>query len=257
MKGELFRGVMQWDFFKEDLGRAFKLPVFYYDNTAMTAVFTASTRKVKQYLPDPEMHPVEMFPGRCLVAFSAFEYRNTDIDPYNEFSISILISYGRRPSLVKDLAFAMLSRTFTTYVWHLPVTTEIARYGGVEMYGYPKFIADIEFTRTEDSLQCTLSEGGEHILTLVGKKLATAPGKRLRFKTYSVKEGVSLAANVLTDPAEFAQTLVPGAARLTLGDSHPISQQLREIGLSSGSKFYQYMPQTEMILFGARNLVDE
>ncbi|MDT8273865.1 MAG: hypothetical protein RRA35_11815, partial [Desulfomonilia bacterium] len=65
-----------------------KLPIFYYDNTAMSAIYTASTRQVKKLLPSDKMYPVEMFPGRSLMVFTAFEYRRTDIDPYNEFSIS-------------------------------------------------------------------------------------------------------------------------------------------------------------------------
>jgi len=51
------------------------------------AVYTASTRRVRRLLPHPAMNPIEMFPGRCMVAFTAYEYRKTDIGPYNEFSI--------------------------------------------------------------------------------------------------------------------------------------------------------------------------
>ena len=68
-------------------GMRFKQPVFYYDNTSLTAVYTASTRRVRRLLPHPAMNPIEMFPGRCMVAFTAYEYRKTDIGPYNEFSM--------------------------------------------------------------------------------------------------------------------------------------------------------------------------
>ena len=93
MRGELFKGIKQWEF--EQAGRKFKLPVFYYDNTSITAIYTASTSKVKKLLPHPAMNPIEMFPGRCMLAFTAFEYRKTDIDPYNEFSIAFLITFDK------------------------------------------------------------------------------------------------------------------------------------------------------------------
>lgn len=256
MEAGLFEGVAQWEFRHAALGRAAKLPIFYYDNTAMTAVFTASTAKIRRVLPRKEMFPIEVWPGRCLVAFSAFEYRKTDIDPYNEFSISILLSWDRRPRLGRDLVGGLVKGAFTAYVWHLPVTTEIARAGGVELYGYPKFLADITFDRAPDRLGCTVAEDGSRILTLRGRRLTTGRGRELRYRTWSVKDGVPLVANVVTRPLEAAVSLRPDAASLELGADHPIARALREVDLGRRSLLYWYMPRTEMILFAPRNRVD-
>jgi len=233
-----------------------KLPVFYYDNTSMTAVFTAATRKVKALLPDPKMKPLELLPGRCAVAFSAFEYRDTDIDPYNEFSIAFLMSYGRHTLPGLGLLNGLMNRCFEAYVWQLPVTTEVARWGGVELYGYPKFIADIDFMRTPNQLACRLSLHGEHILTIEGKVLPTAPAKMLRYRAYSMKEGLPLCANVYTNRLAFAQSASRQAAALQLGD-HDIARQLRALDLSKSPLMYQYCPKNELILFGPRNLIDD
>ncbi len=256
MKGELFKGIVQWEVQNES-GFKGTIPVFYYDNTAMTAIFTASTKKVKKYLPHPDMHPAEVFPGRCLVGFSAFEYRKTDIDPYNEFSISIIIGFGKKPMPGITILSDMGKRCFHAYVWHLPVTTEIARYAGVELYGYPKFIADIAFKREKEYLECTLSENGKKILTLRGKKQSTSQGKTLRFKTYSVKDGVPLCANIYTNPIEFKQTMDRNAAVLDIGNEHKIAMELNSIGLSKKPLVFQYIPVNEMVLFPPRNLIDD
>lgn len=250
------RGIVQQELPMEPFDRKGKLPVFYYDNTSMTAVFTASTRKVRELLPDPQMHPVEFLPGRCVVTFSAFEYRDTDIDPYNEFSIAFLMSYGRRTLPTAGLLRGMVNRCFEAYVWKLPVTTEIARWGGVELYGYPKFLADIDFERTPDLLACTLAEGGQRVLTLTGQALKTAPAKRLRYRAFSLKDGLPLCANVYTNPLEYAQSMSSGAARLELGD-HAIAEQLRVLDLSEHPIMYQYSPKNELVLFGPRNLIDD
>ena len=42
-RGDLFKGVMQWEITAKDISIETKLPVFYYDNTSMTAIYTAST----------------------------------------------------------------------------------------------------------------------------------------------------------------------------------------------------------------------
>lgn len=253
---DFLRGIVQTEFPMEVFDRVGKLPVFYYDNSSMTAVFTASTRKVRALLPDARMHPLELFPGRCVVAFNAFEYRDTDIDPYNEFSISFLMSYGRRALPGFKLLHGLMTRCFEAYVWKLPVTTEIARWGGVELYGYPKFIADIEFERTPERTVCTLSEAGRHILTLDGRALKGAPARLLRYRAYSMKNGIPLCANVYTHPLQYAQTMSPGAARLTLGE-HEIARQLRALELSASPLMYQYCPLNELVLFGPRNLIDD
>jgi hypothetical protein len=256
MKSDFFKGIVQWEIKKEGLEGSFKLPVFYYDNTSITAIYTASTSKVKKYLPHPEMYPVELFPGRCLVGFTAFEYRNTDINPYNEFSISIPISFGKKAFPGIGILRQMLKRAFTVYIWHLPVTTEIARFGGVELYGYPKFIAKIEFSEKGDFVECNLSEGNEHILTLRGKKLKTSKGKQMRYITYSIKDGIPLVANVFVNPIEFAQSMNPSSAEILIGKEHPICKELQEIELGEYPILYQYIPLNEAILFAPRNLID-
>jgi len=253
MIGDLFKGVMQWEF--DWQGRKGKLPVFYYDNTAMTAIFTASTSKVRELLPHPDMKPAELFPGRCLAAFTAFEYRKTDIDPYNEFSISFLITFDQPQIPGLTAAWQMGKRCYSAYVWQLPVTTEIARVGGVELYGYPKFLADIDFATDSGWLVCELSEAGQKILTLRGKVIPTAKGKLTRYITYSVKEGIVLKANVVQNPLEYGQSRSKSAAALELGD-HPISDQLRSLGLSRHPLMYQFSPMNEAILFAGRNLMN-
>lgn len=253
---DFLKGIVQTEFPMEPFDRMGMLPVFYYDNSSMTAVFTASTRKVRALLPDPSMHPLELRPGRCVVAFNAFEYRDTDIDPYNEFSISFLMSYGRRSLPGIKLLRGMASRCFEAYVWQLPVTTEIARWGGVELYGYPKFLADIEFKHAPDRTSCRLSVGGRHILTLDGQVLSGAPAKLLRYRAYSMKNGIPLCANVYTNPLEYAESMSRSAASLTLGD-HDIARQLQNLDLSASPLMYQYCPRNELVLFGPRNLIDD
>jgi hypothetical protein len=150
----------------------------------------------------------------------------------------------------------MVKRYFTAYVWQLPVTTERARRGGVEMYGYPKFLADITFAKENGILGCTLSEGGKNILTLKGQTLKTSVEKVNRFKTFSVKDGVPLAANVYMNPIEFGKSMNGKAATLSLGN-HDIAKTLKEINLSPKPLFFQYMPVMEAILYGPRNLMDD
>lgn len=254
MNGQLFEGIKQWEF--DWQGRKAKLPVFYYDTTSLTAIYTASTKKVKALLPHPDMRLSELFPGRCLMAITAFEYRKTDIDPYNEFSIAFPISFGSRPLPGLTVAHQMAHRQLTAYVWQLPVTTEIARVGGCELYGYPKFVADIDFHRADGWIRCDLTENGQRILSLKGRMLRTKRGKRVRYVTYSVLDGIPLRANVVIDLIEHARSRGKKAATLELGGTHHIAETLSGLGLSKNPLVYEYSPVNQGILFGGRNLMN-
>lgn len=254
MSGDIFEGIKQWEF--ERGGIKGKLPVFYYDNTSLTAIYTASSNKVKGLLPHPDMRSIELYPGRCLVAFTAFEYRKTDIGPYNEFSIAFPITFRKRqiPGLT---AFLQTTRRYiSAYIWQLPVTTEIARAGGVELYGYPKFLADITFEKEKEWMACTLEEKGEKILSLKGNILPTVRGKISRVATYSVLDDIPLVANVVVDPIEFAQSRNRKVANLEIGTGNTICEALGKIDLSQTPIMYQFCPLTQAILFGGRNLID-
>lgn len=253
MGSNLFDGLVQWELTWR--GRNTKLPVFYYDNTSMTAIFSAATAEVRRRLPDRAMRPVELWPGRALVAVTAFEYRHTDIDPYCEVSIAFLITYGAAPLPAVTVLGQLWHHDYTAYVWKLPVTTEIARAAGVELYGYPKFLADITLRRDASWLSCQLTADGERVLTLKGRALAGKRGPRTRYVTYSVKDGKPLVANVLVDPIEYAESSLGAHAELALG-SGPIADELRALRLSSRPVRYQYSPLNHAVLFAPRNLVD-
>jgi hypothetical protein len=234
-----------------------KLPIFYYDNTCMSAIYTASTKELKKRLPSSDMHPVEMFPGRCLMVFSAFEYRKTDIDPYNEFSISAIISYGKMaiPGLT-SLSY-MLKDCFTAYIFHLPVTSERARKGGVELAGYPKFIADITFSHQNGYSTCTVAENGQRILSLKGKNVKTSSGRLTKYIIHTVKNGIPLKANLYVNPIQYCQTIGFNTASIDIGSGHRICDELRVLKLSRRPYLYQYIPSYEAILFNSKNLIDD
>ncbi len=260
MRGDIFKGIMQWEFpqtAKHIRKKTFKLPVFYYDTTSMTAIYTASTATVKKFMPHPDLYPLELTPGRCMIAFSAFEYRKTDIGPYNEFSIAVLVTRGKKGIPGLSALGQMRRKCFHAWVWHLPVTTEIARYGGVELYGYPKFLAGIAFKRSGAFLECELTEGKKRILTLKGPVLPVKYGGRVQMKTYPVRNGVLLCGNVCIDNIEFAEARGGKGVELRTGADHPICRELSAIDLGRSAVVYQYSPVNEGILFGPRNLIDD
>lgn len=233
------------------------LPIFYYDASSFTSIYTADTEKVKAYLPFPEvMKPVEIFPGRALIALTAFEYKDTDIAPYNEFSVAALVTYRERNIPVYSLLKQLMQNSIKTFILSLPVTTDRARRGGAELGGYPKFLADIEYRETAEERICVVSKDNRRLLTFYGKKIKTKNGPKTHARVYTSMNGNAMSANLYMKQNEFAQTIGIGKSGIDIGSGHPMCDILSDIGLSKNPLVYQYVPNYEAILFNPKNIID-
>ncbi len=250
---DFFKGIHQWQNREYDV----VLPIFYYDCSAISAVYTASTRLVKKYIPVGDLYPVEVFPGRCLITISAFEYRNSDIGPYNEFSVAVIVKHKRKPLPLLPVITSMIKNRFEVFIIRLPVTSERARRGGVDLGGYPKFLADIEFSKSRDATTCTLSHKKNNIITIKGKHLKTSAFRKIRYVIYTHLDGCLISGNLFLNPLQYAQSLRGNAAAIETGKNHEICGLLSGIKLGKKPLVYQYIPSYEAILCGNKNIIDD
>jgi hypothetical protein len=133
-----------------------------------------------------------------------------------------------------------------TYSHHLPVTTEIARIVGAEFAGYPKFLADIEFTEEGDWLTCELKSDGQNVLTLSGRMLDAKRLPRYRVHPITFRRGYILRSELVLSEREMGASRSGKDVRLELGD-HRIAEELKELRLGRVLGF-GYCPQAQGIL---------
>lgn len=237
-------------------GEPSKTPTFYYDGSYMQALFPARLRALRALMPDARHVPARLAPGLGVVAVTCLEYRDTDIGPYNELSIAVLLSepWFRANLPGRALIEAERRGQAHEFVAHLPVTTEVARRGGVDFYNFPKFIAAIDFSERGDGRFCTLAEGREHILTLSARHIATPRSERMDAFCHLWMDGQPQTAQFAVDRVEFGSTYARGAATLELGLRHPIALQLEDMLVSLTAIQYEYAPRIQAILFGPEHL---
>lgn len=249
-----FDGVSQADLTAG--GQPVKVPVFYYDGTATTAIFPARLSRLRNALPDPRMVPARLAPGVGVVGITCFEYRDTDLGPYNELAISIILSepHFRSNPPGRALLSALRRRQFDAWVQHLPVTTEISRAAGVEYYNYPKFLASIDFSEEPGRRSCRLSDGSEHILTLSGRTWPTLRPGKLQFFSHLWMDRQPQSSEFKIKATGMRERLSPSSAKLTLGGSHPIARELTAMLLSLRPVYYHYLSRFEGILYGPEHL---
>lgn len=245
MEGLFFEGVKEKEV--EITGGSCAVPVLYREVFAVAGIFPAPTLKLRDLLPTSKLVPVEVMPGKGLLAVMAFDYRDTSIGPYRELAIAVPARYRPRvnPVLIPPLRMAA-SLSFEAFVWQLPVTTEIALHAGIDIWGYPKFMADIGLEETEDTVTFTLEEKGRQILTLEVKKSQPRMKTYFDFNTYTVKDRELLFTPLRGMSSSLGRSFLPGTARMTLGE-HEISRKIREI--APGKSVHSlYIPRAQMLL---------
>jgi hypothetical protein len=212
-------------------GQSVEFPVFYYDYRFVTCVVTAKSDRLKKLLPHPEFKIAELWPGTGLLSLTAFEYKETDIGPYNEVAISIPIHFPHADFVPAKSAIAMMRKNkFSTYIHQLPVTTEIARKGGVYFYSFPKFLADITFDDGGDKTVVVLKEKNELILKISANKIRLKKSIDFEYHTFSIKDNLILHTLIEGRAPKFGQITMGKFADLELG-SHPVSVELKELGV--------------------------
>ena len=96
----------------------------------------------------------------------------------------------------------MTKGELSAYVWLLPVITEIARARGVGLYGYPKYLSDINFSTNEGNIEGKVTVDGQGLLTMNGAILPTNKREVMKSQSYSIFDRVPLVTTILMDPFE-------------------------------------------------------
>lgn len=212
-------------------GKRLQMPLHIYDLSMYAAAFDASAEAAQHRVGSPDLRVVEHSPGRTEVQITALDYRDAGILlPYRELAIAVPVEH--RGHDVRGFA-----------VLHLPVTTEDARWGGVENFGFPKFVAHIEIDQDDrGGAIARLEAEGVHVLTLRIDPLKTKRDQQLTHTHFTLRDDGQLIESDFHLEVELGSSSQRGGARLELG-AHAIAAGLRELGVALDSRSHQYAPR--------------
>ena len=216
---------------------AVDLPILYYDNSNMIAMFWVDYDAAQNIVGPQELTAIRFAGGKALVALAFYEYRHTAIAPYNEVGVAI----AALPNGCTAPKFPLLSLFYKLdtnragfYVVDLPVTTPAACAAGREIWGYPKFVTPISFSLDGARFSGTVSdpERQTSLLSLSGSAGMGIPGPLLDLVLYSRLEGKLL--RTLVNTRGGGKIALGGSIRLSVSDSnHVMSRNLRALGLQN------------------------
>ncbi len=221
-----------------DIGFESYSPNFYYQDSLVTALFTADLARLKELMPAKVLEtvqPLQVWPGRGLVALTAYSYRYCDNDSYNEIGLSLVTNKPGSTSFGPlTLVSQAMSKDFWGYVLKLPVNTELARVRGVVGYNLPKWLTDIRYRESDNSVVVEVFDRETQKLdfTLETRKLTDLSNKE-SFATSSFtnvdQQGRVTTGHATTRQLSHASSSSADSVRLTLtaGSLSPYIQSLK------------------------------
>jgi len=163
--------------------------------------------------------------GRAVLALSAVAYADNDLGPYHEVAVAVVV----RPHDAGAHWRPNPSRP-TTFIHRLPVNQTFTCRVGRELWGFPKWVADIDYRERRGVTECVLHDEGRLVLGLeVRRGPLPLPATETTMTCYSWSDGV-LHRTPWTTRNRLAVAR-PGGASLTLGRDHPMAGELRALGL--------------------------
>ena len=216
----------------EVLGRAVRVPVQVQRASAFSATYLAAGARVQAWIERSGLRVLELVPGRTVLSVAALQYQAGDWGAYNEvcLSVPVLAPHASSSGLWPALS-AVRSDAWGLYLHYLPVSDEFSARAGVELYGFPKWVADIHITHAARRASCTFSSDGDHVLSLTARVPRGSSGRfaATSVDAYSVRDS-RLRRCRFTIEGEGVDAR-PFGAELKLG-KHAIARELAGLGLS-------------------------
>jgi hypothetical protein len=204
------------------------LPIRYWRTDCFMGLFSADLDAVRDLLPSRRLHPVRVTGNKVVVAVGVFNYLETSVGPYGEIAVSPLCTLDRMAPPVLPLATGYL-RGMSGFVAHLPVTSRIAREAGRRVWGYPKFVADMDFDLRPESQRVEMSEDGQEILSLEVRRRGHVALETAPLTTYTA-HGDRLVRTTIAMRGHVATAIGPSHGELVLGD-HAVGREIAALGI--------------------------
>jgi hypothetical protein len=199
-------------------GREVKLPVVVREALAGTAMYDVDIKAAAALLPGSAYEIVESSPGRTQCVIALIDYRDCDLDDYNEVSIAFSV----RP------AGATAERD-GTFIYSLPVTQQFTCEAGCRIWGYPKSVEQIEYEYAEDSMRGELRMDDEPVLRLrLPRSRPEGDPMEVEMRTYSYLDGQPVETPFRQTSASAIRIGADGV-ELELG-THRLARDLRSLG---------------------------
>jgi len=223
-------------------GTQVALPIRYIDNRCLTATFLTDLERAAHVLKGTGLQAVPQEDGKAVVLYLCWEYRQTDIGPYNEVALTILAVAPQDPAPA-------------IYVADLPVTTEAANRAGQELWGYNKFVTDIQIKGEGKHFSAIVRDPQNKLISsLEGTRGVSVPVAPTNIYSFSLLEKKIIKTFVQV-PTPWHASGGEGFQLRVENSNHRMAEHLRTLGLDEARPvLVQYADPFQSLLFPGTEL---
>ena len=225
-------------------GHEITIPVEVRDASAHMASFLVPAAPAQDLIASSGLAVAEPIPGRAVCSIAFMRYLDSDLGPYHEVAVAFLVRHkGMEPASAFTKSAEVVRGFLGAFIHQLPVNQELTLEAGRGIWGFPKFLADIDIDLTGPVKRCSLRHDGDFVLSMALRRGLRMPARGSSVDAYSSGDGVLRRTAWSMEPTGVRGR--PGAAELVLGD-HPIAKELRTLGLPKRAMFSTTMDHVRM-----------
>lgn len=206
-------------------GQVVTMPVEVRSARQASATFLVDHAAATRVIADSGLTPRKLPRGKALASIALIDYVDNDLGDYDELALAFAVD---DPSDAPPEAADALS----TLIWRLPVNQEFTCAAGRQIWGFPKWVADLDVTFLPGGVQCVMRDDAGEILRVELKRgLLPMPRRDMEMMAYSCDDELVVRRTPWTTSGVGRLTVRPGGATIELGYGHPIADELRALGL--------------------------
>jgi hypothetical protein len=211
-------------------GRELHVPMRIADCSIVANVFWVDAEAVQRLVGTAALRVAEPLPGRTLLVLLGVLYRENPLGNYGEAAILFPVhTDGRKTMLPFGGLLSVLTGRALQLVYRMPVNQEFTAHAGRFLWGYPKYLADIDVALAEDSATVRLRQDAKLVFALA----APASHKGRLFETTSrtltVRGGRFRSISGSVGGSGVSWRL--GGQAPEIGTEDPLAIELRTLGL--------------------------
>ena len=213
-------------------GELVGLPVRVRSAKMVAASFFVDHAATQELIDYSGLRASEVRPGRAMCSISGVQYLDNDLGPYNEVAVAFAVEPHDGPAPLTSPFGGEVS----TFIHRLPVNQAFTCAAGRDIWGFPKWIARIDYHDRGDRTEVLLTDEGQLALGLeVRRGPVPLPPREMAMRAYAWRDGV-LRMTPWTTRNELVRAR-PGGVTLALGADHPLGIELAALGLPARALF--------------------
>ena len=225
-------------------GEEVRVPVEVRDASAHMASFLVPAAAAQDLVGYSGLDVAEPLPGRAVCTIGFMRYLDSDLGPYHEVAVAFLVRHkGMEPASAFTKSAEVARGFLGAFIHQLPVNQAFTLEAGRSIWGFPKFLADIDLDVAGSVARCSLHHDGDFVLSLSIRRGVTMPARGSSVDAYSRADDVLRRTAWSMEPRGVRGR--PGGAVLWLGD-HPMAKELRALDLPRRAVFSSTIDHVHM-----------